>query len=272
MTSACTQRSRLRATSSSGSRDAVGELAPAGASVCAAELADGDLERRPVRSDGFSNSSATCSAGERARRSAPRRRGARSAFISRRQRRAGRSRSRGRSRGWRGSPWPGAAGGGERCPSASRPVLAVDPHVLGAEVAGPDRGVAAAAGAEVDVDLDRRCPSGARRPAARPRRAAGRSRTAARRRRAPSRGRRRTCTPERPAAATMRPQFGSAPCTAVLTSGELAIVRATCRASSMRARVAHGDRRSAWWRPRRRGRCRSPARATRRAAPSSSAG
>src|SRR6185369_1288449 len=39
-------------------------------------------------------------------------------------------------------------------------------------------------------------------------------------------------TPDRPAAATMRPQLGSAPCTAVFTSGELAIVRATFRASS----------------------------------------
>ena len=37
----------------------------------------------------------------------------------------------------------------------------------------------------------------------------------------------------------MRPQLGSAPWTAVLTSGELAIVRATCRASSLGARVAH---------------------------------
>ena len=33
-------------------------------------------------------------------------------------------------------------------------------------------------------------------------------------------------TPERPAAATRRPQFGSPPCTAVLTSRELAMVRA----------------------------------------------
>ncbi len=39
----------------------------------------------------------------------------------------------------------------------------------------------------------------------------------------------------------MRPQFGSAPCTAVLTSGELAIVRATRRASSLVRGVAHGD-------------------------------
>ena len=40
-------------------------------------------------------------------------------------------------------------------------------------------------------------------------------------------------TPARPAAATMRPQLGSAPCTAVFTSGEFAIVRATWRASSL---------------------------------------
>src|SRR6185436_10489919 len=39
-------------------------------------------------------------------------------------------------------------------------------------------------------------------------------------------------TPDRPAAATMRPQLGSAPCTAVFTSGELAMVLATRMASA----------------------------------------
>ena len=38
-------------------------------------------------------------------------------------------------------------------------------------------------------------------------------------------------TPARPATATSRPQFGSPPCTAVFTSGELAIARAVCLAS-----------------------------------------
>ena len=39
-------------------------------------------------------------------------------------------------------------------------------------------------------------------------------------------------TPARPATATMRPQFGSPPWTAVLTSGELAMARAARRASA----------------------------------------
>ena len=42
-------------------------------------------------------------------------------------------------------------------------------------------------------------------------------------------------TPARPAAAMSRPQFGSPPWMAVLTSGELAIVFAACRASAVEA-------------------------------------
>ena len=50
--------------------------------------------------------------------------------------------------------------------------------------------------------------------------------------------------PDRPATAMRRPQFGSPPCTAVLTSGELAIARAVRRASSSDAapRDANRDR------------------------------
>ena len=49
-------------------------------------------------------------------------------------------------------------------------------------------------------------------------------------------------TPARPATATSRPQFGSAPWTAVFTSGELAIARAARLASSSDARAGHVDR------------------------------
>ena len=48
-------------------------------------------------------------------------------------------------------------------------------------------------------------------------------------------------TPERPAAARMRPQLGSAPAKAVFTSGELAMVRATWSAALVRRRAAHFD-------------------------------
>ena len=67
-----------------------------------------------------------------------------------------------------------------------RPVFAVDAHVFRAEVTRPDRGGAAAAGAEVERRCGCRCPADGGPPPARRRRAAARSRTAARRRRAPS--------------------------------------------------------------------------------------
>ena len=44
-------------------------------------------------------------------------------------------------------------------------------------------------------------------------------------------------TPERPAAARMRPQLGSPPCSAVFTSGDSATVRAMRSASSLAARA-----------------------------------
>jgi hypothetical protein len=52
----------------------------------------------------------------------------------------------------------------------------------------------------------------------------------------------RNGTPDRPAAATRRPQFGSPPCTAVFTSSELAMVRAARFALAGRRRPSpYGD-------------------------------
>ena len=66
-TSACTQRSRLRATSSSGSRAPSANSAGT-SSACAAELADGDLERRPRPERRLLEEQADVPAAERARR------------------------------------------------------------------------------------------------------------------------------------------------------------------------------------------------------------
>ena len=66
-----------------------------------------------------------------------------------------------------------------------------------------------------------------------------------------------------PTACAIRPQFGSPPCSAALTSGELAIARATRSRPRRRSRRGRPRGRSAWS-PRRRARC--PARAC--AAPS----
>ena len=69
-----------------------------------------------------------------------------------------------------------------------------------------------------------------------------------------------SATPLRPAAAAMRPQFGSAPWTAVLTSEEEATVRATARAAASSAAPDDGDLDEVLRPPRRRPRSRSQAR------------
>ena len=77
----------------------------------------------------------------------------------------------------------------------SCPVLPVDAHVLGAQVAGPHRGLARAAGAQVDLDVDVGAPQIAQRLAAPPRRTAARPGTARPARRAPARAPGRNARP-----------------------------------------------------------------------------
>ena len=85
-----------------------------------------------------------------------------------------------------------------------RPVLAVDPHVLGAQIARPDRGAPPPPVPRLTSMRDVRPAAGARPPAAPRRRAADRSRRAGRRRRARSPGRRRSARPS----ARPRPRCG----------------------------------------------------------------
>ena len=117
-------------------------------------------------------------------------------------------------------------------PSTLGPVLRVDSDVLGRQIARPHPRLAGAAGAQVDFDARCPCPADTRRlrgarsscgtpslnSSTEPTRTLARSRTSVR--------------VARPATATSRPQFGSPPCTAVFTSGELAIARAVVFASS----------------------------------------
>ena len=107
---------------------------------------------------------------------------------------------------------------GHRCSSRSRScrVLRVDPHVLVAEVGEPDVGAVLAAAEPQRRSRPRRssAPSSASSIASAP--ISSRSSPAS----------------AIPAAWAIRPQFGSRPKSAVLTSGELAIARATRSASA----------------------------------------
>ena len=119
-----------------------------------------------------------------------------------------------------------------RC--ASRRVLRVERHVLGRERRRVQLG-AAVARRQVDADLDlalaraRHAPARARpRPRCRPRRAASPpTHTATRSGSSP--------TPHVPARASMRPQLGSAPCSAQRTRMSSPIARTAVRASSSSA-------------------------------------
>src|SRR5262249_23751938 len=120
--------------------------------------------------------------------------------------------------------------------SPLRRVLGVDAHVVVGEVAGPDaRG--GAAGTEIDADLDLASAPQARRG---PRDGRGTPRGTVATHRHPReldpRARtRRSRTRAAPTVWRMRPQFGSAPKTAVFTRSEFAIRRAARSASAVRA-------------------------------------
>ena len=171
MTTASTQRSRLRATSATGSR------APSATSGCSAttwppssRTAISNVDR--VRSDGFSNSIATwrpSSASAVGACAAERPVGLHlrgeleAALELGRLEIEDRQEVLARVRGEARRAWLHGSG----------PVLRVDPHVLGAQVARPDRG-RRRAGAEIDADGDVVVLQIRRRPRAPPRRAAGR--------------------------------------------------------------------------------------------------
>ncbi len=155
----------------------------------------------------------------------------------------------------------------QRAGASARRVVGVDADVAVGEVAAPDRG-RGVAGAEADVDHGPRRRAGSRRAAAS---AASSSRVgvdlAGRRSGSrPAPGRCRSSSVHLPMAMATRPQFGSAPCTAVFTSGELTIALATRLAwASSRAPSTHDlDQRRR--RPRRRGRLLGRATGRRRAA------
>src|SRR6478735_6075421 len=114
-------------------------------------MAISNVER--VRSDGFSNSSATCSPA-RACADGACWRSRRSAFIC-----AAIARSRSRSSSPRSridkKSFAKLTGGGD-VSIALGTIFAVDAHVLGAQVARPDSGAMTAAGSERDIDPDLR--------------------------------------------------------------------------------------------------------------------
>ena len=111
-------------------------------------------------------------------------------------------------------------------------IVRVDRDVVVRQVAGPHRGLA---GAEAEVDADAR----SRGPACR-RPRSSRRRSAPARRPWPPRGRRSVidrrsrsaASPALPTAITTRPQLGSPPAIAVLTSGELAMEKPIRRAAA----------------------------------------
>ena len=125
---------------------------------------------------------------------------------------------------------------------SSGPVVRVDAHVLGAQVAGPHRR-RRAAGAEVDADGRCRCPSDTRPPPA-----PLVVRLAVLEQHDRSDGHRGARQLERDAGAAggaiSRPQFGSPPWIAVLTSSEFAITLAALRASAADGGAGDVDRTS----------------------------
>ena len=163
---ALTHRSRLRATSSSGSRSAC--ITSAGISTMSPPSSRTPIVKvTRVRSDGFSNSSADMPSGKRPEQSAPAGPSARSRLS-----RVARSMS---------LPQFGGREVQDReevcAPRVLCPILRVDLHVLGREVACPHVAVTAARCPD-RLRSQGPCPSGTRPPEARVRRTAGRARTA----------------------------------------------------------------------------------------------
>ena len=187
-----------------------------------------------VRSDGLSKSSATCwpasgiaCAPAGAARGLHRRRQVEAALELARREVENRQESL-RCRPPRSASW-----------HCSCSILRVDLHVVGAQIARPHPRRAGPPGSRDRRRADVRRPAGtsaacgARSSNGRP--SANSSTSPMRTGRASS----SKATPARPATATRRPQFGSPPCTAVLTSGELAIARAACLASVVAAAAGH---------------------------------
>ena len=145
ITTACTQRSRLRATSATGSRPPSATSAGSvSTSPPSSRTATSKVTR--VRSDGLSNSSATCRpASARRRRRADavrtlllqaRRERQHRLQLARRQVEHGEEPAGTRARTSRRGP---VSRGARRQQLRSCAVLSVDAHVLGAEIAGPHR-------------------------------------------------------------------------------------------------------------------------------------
>ena len=141
MTTASTQRSRFRATSATGSRR------PSATSGCSATIvrpARARRSRTSTSSGATPSRTASPHDGPRgAERSAPGFRATGRLSSGSPARGSARDRRR-RSR----EPTESAGDGRPRC-RGSRSILRVDPHVLGAEIAGPDRR-RCGAGAEID--------------------------------------------------------------------------------------------------------------------------